>query len=372
MRAGKVVPEVMATIQANTWQIEAVTGDVVSQLGACVLGAQRWQERVVARWSADEVQALTAAHLAASEEYSRRAIRALPDGTYISRREWKLPINGTEVKLDFELKITVAGDRLICDLSGMPPQSELPINGGTIGAAMAALRLGYRYTVGGSAPVDAGFFAPLEFIIPDGTILSASNESAMGMWNMAIPLTIDMFIMAIGDKAPELVPASHNGALTAVMLYGKHSDGRLWRFAEAMMGGCGAEKDADGDGPYQSLFIANQKALPVEMMEGLYPLRMRSLWLERSAGGKGLHCGGPAAARIIELLGEATCTTYPQANAPAPGLMGGEPGEPGAAYIKLPNASDWTIPDFTQTVPAGTLIRQVGSGGGGWGVPTKS
>jgi N-methylhydantoinase B len=40
MRRGKVVPEVLATIQANTWQIEALTGDVMAQLGACsrVLG----------------------------------------------------------------------------------------------------------------------------------------------------------------------------------------------------------------------------------------------------------------------------------------------------------------------------------------------
>ena len=371
MRGGKLVSEVMATIQANTWQIEAVTGDVMAQLGACVLGGQRWQERVVSRWTADEVQALTIAHLAASEEYSRQAIRALPDGTYISRREWTLPINETEVKWDLELKITVDGDRMICDLSGMPPQSELPINGGSIGAAMAAIRLGYRYTVGGNAPVDAGFFAPLEFIIPDGTILSASNETAMGFWNMVIGLTIDMFIMAIGDKAPELVPASHNGALNAASIVGKNSDGSLWRFAEAIMGGCGAEKDADGDGPYQNLFIANMKALPLEMTESRYPVRMHSLWLERSAGGTGLHRGGPACARIFELLDEATCTSYPQADAPAPGLMGGEPGKPGAVYIKLPNASEWIVPDVTHTLPAGTLIRQVGSGGGGWGTPTN-
>jgi N-methylhydantoinase B len=372
MRAGKLEREVMATIQANTWQIEALTGDVMAQLGACVLGAQRWQERVVSRWNADEVQALATAHLAASEAYSRAAIKALPDGTYISRRDWVVPIEGNDVELNFELKIIVDGDRMVCDLTGMPPQSELPINGGTIGAAMAAIRLGYRYTVGGNAPVDAGFFAPLEFIIPEGTIVSATNESAMGMWNMAIGLMVDLFIMAIGDKVPELVPASHNGALTSLMLYGKNADGSLWRFGEAILGGCGAEKDADGDGPYQNLFIANMKALPVEMMEGRYPIRVHTLWLDRSAGGNGLHRGGPAAARTIELLDETSCTIYPQANSPAPGLMGGEPGKAGAGYIKLPNTTEWVIPDDHQTVPAGTLIRQVGSGGGGWGKPQNA
>jgi len=45
MQAGKLVPEVVATILANTRMEEYVRGDLMAQIGGCVLGCRRWNER---------------------------------------------------------------------------------------------------------------------------------------------------------------------------------------------------------------------------------------------------------------------------------------------------------------------------------------
>lgn len=367
MRRGELLPEVLATIQANTWQIEALTGDAMAQLSACVLGAARWQERVVSRWSAEEVSELVQSQLAASEALARKAIRDLPDGTYTCDRPWKFSLAGVDIDTSLRMVVTVDGDRMVCDLSGMPPETDLPINAGTTGGGMAAVKLAFRYLVGGDAPADAGFFDALEVILPEGTIVSAKGDAPMAFWNMAISTLIDMFYSSIGTVHPELVPASHGGVIGAVMFAGKRPDGSWWRYVEGSTGGLGAEKDADGYGPVQTLFTGNMKNIPVEVIEGRYPLRIRETWLDRDAGGDGLHRGGPACGRLFETLADCTFDAYPQPFSPAPGLAGGSPGKPGTMHIKKPGSDEWTTPGGA--VPVGTLVRQIGQGGGGWGSP---
>jgi N-methylhydantoinase B/oxoprolinase/acetone carboxylase alpha subunit len=70
MRRGKIVPEVLATFQANTYQKGALTGDLMAQLAACVLGSRRWQERITTRWNAKELAALTQAQFEASARFA--------------------------------------------------------------------------------------------------------------------------------------------------------------------------------------------------------------------------------------------------------------------------------------------------------------
>jgi N-methylhydantoinase B len=373
MRRGRVVPEVMATIQANTYQKEALTGDIMAQLAACLLGAQRWQERVVARWDADQVRVLTDAQLAASAAYARRAIAALPDGEYRSDHRWHFKIAEIEVDLKFALTITIQGDRMVCDLSGMPPQTTLPINAGRIGGGMAAARLAFRYLVGGDAPTDAGFFSALDVVLPEGTIVSATGDAPMGFWNMTMPVLIDMFIRAIGNTHPDLVPASSFGSVGGLLIYGRRDDGGWWRTVEGAIGGLGGEQDADGYGPVKCLMLGNMKGIPVEMAEARYPIRYNHVRLNRETGGAGRHRGGPGVEREIQALSEVFFDAYPEPSSPAPGLAGGEPGKVGAIHYKTPDSEEWRVPggvgSGVASLPAGTLIRQMSGGGGGWGTP---
>jgi N-methylhydantoinase B len=377
MRAGVMMREVLATIQANTYQPEALTGDLQAQLAACTLGARRWQERVVAKWSAAEVNSLVDAQLSASAAFARAAVRGLPDGTYSAQRRWQMSNGGIDLDLNIVVRVVVDGDRFVVDLSDMPPEAPLPINAGVTGGATAAAKLAFRYLVAGDFVTDDGFFEPVEVIVPAGTIVSASTHAPMANWNTVMSLTIDLIIQAIGSEHPELVPASHSSSVGGLLLYGYRADGTLWRHIDSAPGGLGGEATRDGYGPVKPLFLGNMKSIPIEMAEYKFPVKFTYNRLDWDAGGVGLHRGGPAVERQLEVLADALVDAYPEETTPTQGLAGGGPGRLGTILVKKSDAAPWARPTGgsggqLDVAPRGALIIQRGGGGGGWGAPTQS
>jgi N-methylhydantoinase B len=118
VRAGQVVPEVMATLQANSRLRHYVYGDAMAQIQACQLGRERWLTRVAAKWTVAEQGALIAAQAAQSARVARSAIASLPDGEYAaSCRTDDAGAPGTD-PLELKVRIVVEGERLVIDFSG--------------------------------------------------------------------------------------------------------------------------------------------------------------------------------------------------------------------------------------------------------------
>ena len=112
--------------------------------------------------------------------------------------------------------------------------------------------------------------------------------------------------------------------------------------------------------------------LPIEIVEARYPVRFRSHRLVRDAGGRGLHTGGPAAEKIIEILQPAFIDCgLDRTLDPAWGLAGGESGKPGEVALLAPGERDWKQLTKLSHVPvaSGTVVRMRAGGGGGWGRP---
>ncbi len=373
VRAGTVEPEVLATIQANTYQVDALTGDIMAQVTACLLGARRWEERVVERWDRRQVGEIVDAQLAASSAFARRAIRGFRDGTYRAEHPWRIDHGDDSLDLTLAVQMTIDGDGMVVDLSDMPPQSTLPINAGRVGGAMAAVRLAFRYLIPGDYPTDDGFFEPIDFVIPEGTIVSASADAPMGFWNTTMPLLIDLVVRAFGEADPESVPAAHFASVGGILISGRHSDGAQWRYIEPAIGGLGAEADRDGYGPVKSLFLGNMRSLPIEMIEGSTTLRVDGIRLLPESGGIGLHRGGPGVERLYSVTSDVAVTFYPEPTEPAPGLAGGGGGKLGSIHVMPPGTDRWLLPnDYfrgNNLLPAGSRIRQRTGGGGGWGRP---
>jgi N-methylhydantoinase B len=93
-------------------------------------------------------------------------------------------------------------------------------------------------------------------------------------------------------------------------------------------------------------------------------------------GGAGRHRGGPGVEREIQALSEVYFDAYPEPSSGAPGLAGGEPGKVGSIQYKTPGGDAWRVPggvgSGVASLPAGTLIRQISGGGGGWGASTAA
>jgi N-methylhydantoinase B len=370
VRAGRVVPEVLATIQANTWMPRLVTGDLMAKIAACTLGVSRWNEQVARRRSFDEIEALAEAQFAASARLARARVAELPDGDYAAEAEMDDSGAAGTPPLLLKVRVVVQGDRLVIDLSGLPRQVETPINAGITGGAMGTARVAFKSLLVPDLPADEGVFEPLEVVIPPGTVMSAEGDAPMGWWAQLPPTLVDLVVRAIGEGAPELVPAGHHGAQLVAIVTGVGEDGDWWYAASAPHGGFGATREDDGFGPLAPLIDGDNPRVADEITEGRFPIRVLSRRLLRNAGGRGIHRGGPGLEWIFEALAPMHLTAaINRTRTPAWGLAGGEDARPGAIHLARRGSSRWQKVNLVSHLPIepGTRVRVRTGGGGGWG-----
>jgi N-methylhydantoinase B len=370
--AGRVVPEVLATIQANTWMPRLVTGDLMASIAACTLGVTRWSEQVAGRWSFEEIAALTEAQFAASAKLARAKVAELPDGEFVAEAEMDDSGAVDTPPLNLKVRVAVEGDRMVIDFSDLPPQVETPINAGTTGGALSSARVAFKSLLVPDRPADEGLFEPLEVVIPPGTVMSAEGNAPMGWYSQIPPTLIDLVFRAIGERAPELVPAGHHGAQLVAVMTGVREDGDWWYATSAPHGGFGATNEADGFGPLAPLMNGDNPRVADEITEGRFPIRVLNRRFLRNAGGKGVHRGGPGIEWTIEALAPMfLLLAINRTRTPPWGMAGGLEGRPGAIHLARPGSDRWQKLHLVNHLPIepGTRVRVRTGGGGGWGVP---
>ncbi|MFI5621908.1 hydantoinase B/oxoprolinase family protein [Nocardioides sp. NPDC051685] len=372
VREGRVEPEVVATIEANTYMPQDVVGDLMALTAACLLGARRWKEEVIHRWPGDEVAAFVEAQFADSRRFVREAVSRLPDGEYAASVRTDDGGRPGTPPLELKVKLEIRGDTIVVDLSDLPPQSDSPINTGAMGGAISAMRVAFKSLVAPERVADEALFEPLEVRIPPGTFLSATGMAPMGHWNMTMPTMIDLFFKAIGSVHPELVAAGHHATMAGLMVFHHTETGEVRMSGSTQIGGFGAHAEGDGFGPLNTLMHGDNQTEPMELTEARMPMRFHTFRSREGSGGDGLHRGGPGVERIWEALAPVTITTLLERTVDPPwGLAGGQPGKTGGFWVKYPGGDTWTAVNKVTSLPlpAGTLFRTWSAGGGGWGTP---
>jgi N-methylhydantoinase B len=370
-RAGVLQGDVLATVIANTRFKEYLAGDIQAQFGACMLAQRRWDERIANRWSAEEIRSLWATQMRRSAEVAAAAIRRLPDGS--ARVSCVQDDSGRPGTSPLTLVMTVSkrGDRIVVDMSEMPPQVAGPINTGATAGGVSMCRLAYKSLIAPDYPLDEALFDALEIVLPPGTLLSAGEGAPMGWWNNSLAIVGDLFTKAIGQWAPDLVPASHHGAMNIGLLSGRRPDGTWWTLGGALGGGWGASHNSDG---FSNLFTnhhGDHKEDAAELLEARFPVRVLSRRLLPGSAGRGRHVGGYGTERTLVVDTDAFISTaMDRTHEPPWGLNGGEPGTCGRIDIKYPDGRSEPATKVTGVpVPPGTILRVRTGGGGGWGHP---
>ena len=107
----------------------------------------------------------------------------------------------TDKPLRIALDLTIAGDRMRLDFSRSAPPCDGPLNiarSTTVACCYVALK--HLFT---DVPANAGCLAPIEFVIPDTTLLGVSAPRPVGGYTETILRVIDVIFGAFAKAAPE-------------------------------------------------------------------------------------------------------------------------------------------------------------------------
>ena len=368
---GALRSDVVDIVTANSRLPNSAYGDLNGQISALDLGARRLASLLDEYGDATVAAALT--RLRARAGWLMRAsIGELKDGVYSA--EDFLDNDGiVDQPLKIALDLTVSGQTMIMDFSRCSPACAGPLNisrSTTIAACYVALKHIFR-----DVPANAGVLDPIEFVIPEGTLLSATAPKPVGGYTETILRMIDTVFVALAQACPERVNGCAYGTINALSLAGHRKNGQRWVMFSFFGGGHGGHPEGDGLN-HGNAPISTATIPPVEILEAAYPVMFTRWALRPDSGGAGRHRGGLGAVYEIELLEEqADVFLFGERGRFAPpGILGGEAGalnrftllRRDGTEAHPPMASKWVGIELAK----GERVRLETPGGGGYG-PAK-
>lgn len=369
--AGRLNPDIVAILSCNSRQPNSLYGDLNGQINALDLGAKRLGE-LIAEYGAGTVAAAFAELRAMAARLMRANIAGLRDGTYSA--EDFLDNDGiADRPLKIALDLTVKGDRLVMDFSRSAGPCAGPVNiarSTAIASCYVALKHIFR-----DVPANAGCLEPVEFVIPESSILAAKAPKPVGGYTETILRVIDVVFQALSSAAPERVNGCAYGTINALSLAGYRRDGRRWVMFSFFGGGLGGNPEGDGLN-HGNAPISTATIPPVEILEAAYPVMFTRWALRPDSGGPGRHRGGLGAIYELELLEEqADVFLFGERGRFAPpGVAGGKPGA--LNRFHYPQGGEWKSPPMASkmvgiSITRGERLRLETPGGGGYGDPRE-
>jgi N-methylhydantoinase B len=237
---------------------------------------------------------------ARAEKLMRANIANLPDGTY-SYDDFLDNDGITDVPLSIALDLVISGETMRLDFSRSSPPCDGPLNialSTTVACCYVALK--HIFT---DVPANAGCLAPIEFVIPNTTLLAVSAPRPVGGYTETILRVIDTVFGAFAKVAPQRANGSPFATINALSLSGWREHGRRWVMFCFFGGGLGGNPETDGlnhgNNPISTATIP-----PAEILESLYPVMFTQWALRPDSGGPGFNRGGLGAIYEIEALAD--------------------------------------------------------------------
>ncbi|MGP5269692.1 hydantoinase B/oxoprolinase family protein [Corynebacterium variabile] len=368
VQGGVEVPDMMRLISLNVRFPYETLGDMRAQAACARMGARRLGE-LYARYGAETILAARDEIFRQTAELERERLAAIPDGVY-SAEGW---LDNDGVNLDTPLKVgvtvTVDGDAMTIDLTDSADQAEGPVNCGK-SQAVSAARVGYKLLVSPDISLNGGSFGPLTVEVRDGSLLAAQEPAACQYYYSSLGMLIDLVVKALAPVMPDKIAAASYGDSMIVQFTGDDPRTRKpFVTLEATVGGWGAWDGGDGETALINNVNGSLRDLPVEVVETMYPLRVREYRIRPDSGGRGQWRGGNGVIREYEMLADLDLSLWWERSVtPAWGAAGGEAGAAPQVVIN-PGAEDEVslLKANSRTVHAGDVIRCMSGGGGGFG-----
>ncbi len=297
VRAGVPQQDIIDILGANSRTPQSNWGDLNGQLAALDLGERRLHS-LLDEYGDQAISTALAALTRRAEALMRANIEALPDGSY-SYDDFLDNDGVIDRPLRIALDLTIRGDRMQLDFSRSAPACEGPLNiarSTTIACCYVALK--HLFT---DVPANAGCLAPIEFVIPDTTLLGACAPRPVGGYTETILRVIDVIFGAFAQAAPQRAQGAPFATINALSLAGWRDHGRKWVMFCFFGGGLGGNPEGDGLN-HSNNPISTATIPPAEILESLYPVMFTRWALRPDLAGPGRHRGGLGAIYEIEIL----------------------------------------------------------------------
>ena len=144
--------------------------------------------------------------------------------------------------------MTVAGERLTLDFSRTDAACAGPVNISRA-TAVAACYVALKHLFP-DVPANAGVLDAVDFVLPDGLVISASRPRPVGGYTETILRMIDVIFSAAAKADSQLAVAQAYGTINALSLAGHRTDGprkgQRWVMFSFFGGGHGGHSLGDG------------------------------------------------------------------------------------------------------------------------------
>lgn len=294
---GEFRQDVVDILSANSRLPLSLYGDLNGQINALDLGRKRVASLLDEYGSGTVAQCLGELKARAAE-MMRAQIRELPEGT-VSAEDFLDNDGIRDEPLKIALDLTIREGRMVMDFSRSSPACLGPVNISRA-TAIAACYVALKH-IFGDVPANAGVLEPVDFIIPEDSLLSVKAPKPVGGYTETILRLIDVVFQAVAKIAPEPAMACAYGTINALSLAGHRQDGKRWVMFSFFGGGHGAHAGGDGLN-HGNAPISTATIPPLEILESAYPVRFTQWSLRQDSGGPGQTRGGLGAVYEIELL----------------------------------------------------------------------
>ncbi|MFN9693285.1 MAG: hydantoinase B/oxoprolinase family protein [Synechococcaceae cyanobacterium] len=338
---------------------DQLIADLQAQLAANQLGAEELR-RLLRVHGLVEVRAYMGHVQANAAEAVREVIGRLRDGSHRVERD-----DGSCIQV--AVRVDRSRRRVLIDFSGSSPQ--LPSNANApLAITRAVVLYVFRCLVGRPIPLNAGCFAPIDLVVPPGSLLAPSPPAAVVAGNVETSQAIaNALFGALG------VQAAAQGTMNNLSF----GNARC-QYYETLGGGSGAGRDLEGHGfagaSGVQCHMTNSRLTDPEVLEQRCPVRLERFALRHQSGGAGRWAGGDGLERQLCFLEPLTVALLSDnRRVPPGGLEGGAAGCTGANRLEQANGSCTSLPGCCQfTAEPGDRLTLFSPGGGGYGATPGS
>ena len=325
--------------------------DLRAQIAANEKGVAELR-RMVDHFGLDVVRAYMAHVKDNAASSVRRVITALHDGHYAYELD-----NGAVINV--AVRVDRARRTADIDFTGTSPQLKDNFNAPS-SVAMGAVLYVFRTLVDDDIPLNDGCLAPLNVIIPPGTMLSPEYPAAVAAGNVETSQAVTgALYAALG------VMAEGSGTMNNVTFGNER-----YQYYETVASGSGAGDGFDGADVVQTK-MTNSRLTDPEVLEWRFPVLLESYRIRPGSGGAGRWHGGSGGTRRIRFAEPMTVTTLTgHRRVPAFGMAGGRPGALGRHWIEHPDGTVTAMAgcDSVAVQPGDVFVIET-PGGGGYGPP---